>query len=54
MMRQAIGVAVAFLAFTKTVTAQECYICPGGSLRDYWILQMEVIKACDRIVFYGM
>ena len=41
MTKQLIGVALALAALTVTISAQECYICPGGSLRDYWILQME-------------
>ena len=42
MMGQAIIVALALSTVTATVSAQECYICPGGSLRDYWTLQLEV------------
>ena len=37
-----IGVVLAFFGLLMNVASQECYICPGGSLRDYWILQMEV------------
>ena len=43
-MKQEIGPALVLWALSVTVAAQECYICPGGSLRDYWILQMEVTQ----------
>ena len=43
-MRQAIVVIIACIALTSSASAQECMICPGGSLRDYWILQIKVIK----------
>ena len=44
MMKQAIAAIIACMALTASVVAQECMICPGGSLRDYWILQIKVIR----------
>ena len=44
MMKQAIAAVIACMALTASVVAQECMICPGGSLRDYWILQIKVIR----------
>ena len=35
-------IALALLALSTSV-AGDCMICPGGSLRDYWILQLKVM-----------
>ena len=35
-------IALALLALSASV-AGDCMICPGGSLRDYWILQLKVM-----------
>merc|ERR1712165_365243 len=42
-------VALALLALS-TYVAGDCMICPGGSLRDYWILQLKVHEGyCEQI-----
>ena len=50
MMKLEIAVILACSALTASVVAQECVICPGGSLRDYWILQIKVIRQIKRLV----
>merc|ERR1712027_169554 len=42
-------IALALLALSTSV-AGDCMICPGGSLRDYWILQLKVHEGyCEQI-----
>ena len=41
-MKQVIAAAVACLALAASAAAQECYICPGGSNRELFILQLKV------------